>query len=181
MIFDVINKMSSLRRWSQAHCNRPESVLEHTAVVAMYSLHLASKHEANIGVVLQKAIIHDVDEIVTGDIPTPTKYANGDILHEIKKLERVAALEICNGSFFNGVFHQWENAKDLSTESGCIIAIADHAAVVYKIKQEVEIGNRSFLEFRDNIHQALQRIKPKVWEQFIEDIDILIGILGDIK
>ena len=144
-------------------------------------MHLAIKHGIDPGEVLQKAMIHDIDEVVTGDIPTPTKYDNVGILGEIRKLERKAAGDICNRVFDGNTFKLWDDAKDYKTDSGNIIAIADLAAVVYKIQQEVNRGNKSFILFIENIRDALMICRELSSSLYIDDIDELITTVEDIK
>ena len=73
--FDVIDSLSALTRYSQAHNITRESVLEHTAFVTIFGASLCERIGHDPKIVLQRAIVHDIDEIVTGDIPPTTKYA----------------------------------------------------------------------------------------------------------
>ena len=181
-IFELIDSMSCLTRWSQSHCTKKESVLEHTAFVAMYSYYMCCKYGIhNKGETLIKAIVHDIDEVVTGDIPTPTKYNNSRIREEIESIERVAAYDISTDIFDGDMYDYWSMAKDFGSDSGCIIAIADCAAVIYKIWQEINIGNKSFLKFIPNIKGALDKLESNVKVYFVEEIQYLRLIVEDLK
>jgi len=179
-IFNMIDSMSCVTRWSQAHCTKNESVLEHTAVVAFYAFYLCSKHGINPGQSLLKALVHDVDEITTGDIPNPTKYNNPRITEEIRKIEITSACEISDQIFNGLMITPWKEAKNLDSESGCIIAISDLAAVSYKIWQEVNIGNNSFKKFIPNVNDAYGKLYINIQKKFITDIDDLLEFNGRI-
>lgn len=181
-IFELIDSMSCLTRWSQAHCTKKESVLEHTAFVTMYAYYLCCKHDIeNKEDTLIKAIVHDIDEIVTGDIPHPTKYNNKRIREEIEIIEQKAAHEISRLLFQNNMYDNWRKAKDLSSDSGCIVAISDCASVIYKIWQEINIGNKSFLKFIPNVKNALNKLSIDVKFKFMVDVEELILIVEDLK
>ena len=176
--------MACITRWSQVYSAKRESVLEHTAFVALYSYQMCCKYKIQgkeRELTLIKALVHDVDEVVTGDIPTPTKYDNDTIRNEIEILERGAAAGISSAAFKGDMFQYWCSAKNITTESGCIIAISDAAAVVYKIWQETSVGNKSFKQFIPNIDKALLKIEAKVMPVFIPEIAILRLFLEELK
>lgn len=157
-VFKLIDDMSNVRRWSHAYCHKEESVLEHTAVVAIIAMAIGSEVGADMVKVLERALLHDVEETITGDIPNPTKYHNPSITAEIKKFETVAAKEVAYHYFGEWAFRVWSEAKDDSLE-GEIIKIADAGAVVIKIQQEKALGNLAFNEYEENVWNALLGIK----------------------
>ena len=180
-IIKFANDMSSITRWSQMHCMKNESVLEHTGFVAIYSLHLAYKHSLPLNHILEKAVVHDMEEVLTGDIPTTTKYINKDILNQIKRIEYNAAGQISEDVFGGKMLNAWSQSKDIATQSGCIVAIADLAAVVCKIVQEVDLGNKKFLEFIPRITEALMDLVG-IWKgKFNSDIFELIEVLESMQ
>jgi 5'-deoxynucleotidase len=180
-IFDFLDRMSNITRWSQMYCSQSESVLEHTAVVAFFGLLIADKYKLNKAVILEAAIVHDMDEIVTGDIPTPTKYANKEITESIKALETAAARDISYTIFdSDDIFNAWLNAKDSSLE-GDAIRIADAAAVVFKVRKELNVGNRTFYEIVPNIKKALTKMEGRVNPLLVGEIEDLIHILIDLE
>jgi 5'-deoxynucleotidase len=180
-IFDLCNSMASITRWSHATCLRSESVLEHTGFVAVYSYQLALKHGVSIGDCLEKAIVHDMEEVITGDIPTPTKYASDAMRESIATLETSAALAISKEVFSDQMFHAWSNSKSLGRIEGQIVYLADLAAVVYKILAEEQLGNRTFEEYRIGIAARLYIARDCVGDILNEDVDDLLRILGEMK
>ena len=173
---DFIESFSKVRRWSQIHCAREESSLEHTAAVALIALKIGSRIslEVNTAELLAKALLHDMEETITGDIMTPIKY-HPALIGAVKDMEKDAAKKV-SSIFGDWAYHYWETAKD-DTIEGYIIRIADKAAVVYKYKQEIALGNTSFFQYEQNIWEALHNIKM---ETPIPELHQIINELMDI-
>lgn len=178
-IFEFIDDLSNVRRWSHAYCHKEESVLEHTAAVAIFALSIGAEVGAKMATVLERALLHDMEEVITGDIPNPTKYHNPQITKEIKEFEAVAAADVASRYFDSWALRVWHNAKDSSLE-GEIIKIADAAAVVLKIEQETSLGNLSFNQYEENVWNSLYQIKIDIQNECLipyihELMDILTG------
>lgn len=177
-IFEFLSDMNGLKRWSQVHNNYEETVLEHTAFVSFYAYKIAIKYNLDIGLVLEKALLHDMEETIVGDIATPTKYANERLTNELKKLECEAALKISQ-TYFDGLktHIRWQCAKDFTRE-GQAVAIADIASAVFKIWREYETGNKQLLKFKPNIIRGLTKLRNK--SEFQDEINNLIEFTNDI-
>ena len=157
-ILKFVQDMAKVSRWSQSHCHKDESTLEHTAAVALIALKIASAFpKANLEKILVRALVHDMEETTTGDIMTPVKYANPEMTRVIKEFEDEAAKEVSN-VFGSWAYIAWRDAKD-DTLEGDIIKIADKAAVVYKYRHELALGNKGFEQYEENIWNGLYHIK----------------------
>lgn len=100
--FAAIDRMKYIERWALMHSARGESLSEHSLEVAViahalcviantrYGKHLNAEKAALIG------IYHDASEIITGDMPTPIKYANDDLKTAYKSMEHKAELTLIN-------------------------------------------------------------------------------------
>lgn len=67
-----------VKRWSTVHLTHQQSLADHSFNVAMVALDLMSSVYGNwdnalAGKILVHALFHDLDEVITGDIPTETK------------------------------------------------------------------------------------------------------------
>lgn len=67
-----------VKRWSTVHLTHQQSLAEHSFNVTMIALEISlmvfgEYDEIFSDKVMRYALFHDLDEIVTGDIPTPTK------------------------------------------------------------------------------------------------------------
>jgi len=160
-IFEFLDSLSACDRWSQAHRVRRESVLEHTGFVVLYSVHLACKYDVKSDILFTatlKSAVHDMEEALIGDIPTPTKYWSGEVTDAINEAGFSAAGLISDDLFTDDIFELWASSKDLMTKSGQIVAIADIASVVHKIQQEDSLGNKNFRKYIPNVLTALDSL-----------------------
>lgn len=155
-------KMSSLKRYSQTHLIKEESVLEHTGFVVMMCNLISMKMAENgdfidTGILLSKATVHDMDEIITGDIPRPTKYYNVGIREALQEIEDQNMMEISkHADLGDSLYSNWKYAKD-GTE-GYIVGLCDCLAVVYKAWQEVVMyGNKAMIEHAINLRSQLHK------------------------
>jgi 5'-deoxynucleotidase len=179
-IFELARDMAAITRWSQAYCLKEESVLEHTGFVAVYALRLAYKHDCDIGEVMERAIVHDMEETITGDIPTPTKYSSPEMLAMISDLSDAAAVDISRSVFFGCMYHPWKKAK-MGDDPGYIIVLADIAAVVYKIWIEQSLGNHNFHKYAPNIIARLYEMNKNFPEKFHGEINNLLDQMKELS
>ena len=144
----VSGQLASIDRYSQTRLMNPESVLEHTGFVCFCSLMIGKELERageviDFGELMIKATVHDLEEVVTGDIACPTKYWDDRITREIKRVEREAGRKVLYDIDPSGeLFTFWDTSKH--DKEGFIVALADKLAVVYKVNQEtMEFGNQT--------------------------------------
>lgn len=76
--FAVLNIQDILRaqdvtRWGIINCSRRQSLAEHTFNVVALARDLANRLGVPDDKIIKYAFDHDLDEILTGDIPTPAK------------------------------------------------------------------------------------------------------------
>lgn len=174
-IISLSSRLSSLTRFSMERLSCPESVLEHTGFVSLFSLVLAVEVNAiepgrlDVATVCSKALLHDIDELVTGDIPRPTKYSSArskELFEEIKitSADKISGMLV---SCFAFSIHM-RNHHALSKEGpeGLIIAMADAVAVVYKVWQEVIVrGNLSMTRQAFTVRDQLIALDARVTKE----------------
>lgn len=153
----LFSGLASVNRFSQYRLINPESVLEHSGMVALTTLILLDKLEIddmNTRLdALSYALCHDVDEILTGDIPMPTKYATDDT---VKMFDSLSWLNANKVDVAFGV--QLAPYNSVPKEIKCIVKLADVLAVFYKCYQEIELfGNKSLISATKNLDRALSR------------------------
>lgn len=158
--FTAIQQLASVTRYSKDTIINKESVLEHTGFVAVFSYLLAKqlKQDVDIGKLLSRAVVHDLDEIFTGDIPRITKYSSADILKAFKQVEETSIGKL---SYVLGVelLDTWQESKANDLE-GLLMRITDMVAVVYKCWQEIELfGNYSIVRI---VFELRKQVIPKV-------------------
>lgn len=194
-IISASSALSCMMRYSQTHLNKTESVLEHIGFVSFFSCLIGTELNStigeeyiDIGSLLQKAVLHDIDEIVTGDIPRPTKYFNEETRNTFEKIEKAGIkrllinLELDNSELGEILESYWENSKE--GEDGCIIAIADLAAVVYKVWEETIVGhNHMMIPHSINLINYLKSIEQKIDRKIENEIakDYLLNIIEQLS
>ena len=77
--FEEVMRLSNLKRWGIVEMSRSQSVAEHSYNVVMISAYIVDKLPNEIKpaglreIVVNWSLVHDLPELVTGDIPTPIK------------------------------------------------------------------------------------------------------------
>ena len=146
-----ISKLSCVKRFSQANLAKSENVLEHTCEVSLHALFIATElkeegYEIDIGSVLSKSLVHDLEETEIGDVARPFKYSSPELRDKIKELEDDIAADMfhkCSSS--KDLFFTWVAAKDDS--DGAIVSFCDTLVVMLKFDDEIiGRGNNKFLE-----------------------------------
>ena len=80
MQFDIRNLpfAGTVTRWHSVNCHRYPSVAEHSCLVALYAREIASRVYPGLSaddqvLLYELALMHDLSEVVTGDMPSPIK------------------------------------------------------------------------------------------------------------
>jgi 5'-deoxynucleotidase YfbR-like HD superfamily hydrolase len=190
MLTGDLSRLRHVHRFSSIFVLHKESVAEHCFFVATYALMIShwimwnpalhDKVKVNKGRLLEKCLIHDLDEARTGDFFRPFKYSSP----EIKEILERGAFNEFNRIIY-GIFptdsapvsrraalgEQWQTTKDLSWE-GRIVAFADYLSVLSYMIGEVQCSNSTMLENHDTMrvyaesfdHESYDFIRPLVEE-----------------
>lgn len=171
-LFRMTNGLSTTRRYSQSRLHHEESVLEHTGFVVLVCSMVT--HECNdiapnyfdLGKVLSKATVHDLEEFITGDVPRPTKYFNPaakaafDAIAEHGMNTIMASMRMRPASA-SMIMDDWRNAK--SDREGLIVKIADMAAVVWKMWSEIiMMNNLSLMISCEKVPEYISELKDYI-------------------
>ncbi len=163
--FSMISRMKFIDRWALMRNTRPESLDSHSKEVAVLAHALAlignkrlgKSHNADRAAVL--ALYHDAHEILTGDMPTPVKYQNPDILSAFK------AVEITAGERLAAMLP--DDLKDdyfalLTGESDPqllpLIRAADKLSALVKCIEERKAGNTEFLSAEKSLRALIAKL-----------------------
>lgn len=146
MLQGTIVRMRYVHRWSTSRVHFPENVAEHTFFVAFYSLMICQwlkrtqRLNVDVGDVLTRAILHDVEEARSGDIHRPFKYSSPGLTEALQKASVVAASQVFEGMFSSDFDCQtmanWANNSKDATTAGCVVRFADFLGVLSFILQE---------------------------------------------
>lgn len=84
-----VMRLYHVKRWNMVEVSRPQSVAEHTfgviaiALAIVERIHSGGDCEDLKAAVMQCAFIHDVGEVMIGDVPTPVK----NLCKEVREVE----------------------------------------------------------------------------------------------
>src|SRR5919202_5216240 len=95
--FAYLYRLRFIQRWRLMRNAVPESVAEHSFRVALLAHALCTIGRAVFGRdvpverVVTLALFHDAEEVITGDIPTPVKHHNQELLERLRQVEVLAS------------------------------------------------------------------------------------------
>ena len=156
--FAFISRMKNITRWSLMRNSASENVQEHSHMVAVIAHALAVIRRDIYGEFSDPAsaavcaLFHDASEIFTGDLPTPVKYLNLEIMSAYKQIEAKASQKLLQTlppemrPAYEGIF----------AEGLPLVRAADKLAAYIKCLEELSTGN---LEFRHAADQTLKKLK----------------------
>ena len=148
--FAYLSRMRFINRWALMRNSYTENIAEHSHQVAVLAHALAvirnEKFGGHVdaGAVAAAALYHDASEIITGDLPTPIKYYNPDIMAAYKQVEQVAAKRLMDmlPPELARVYEPWICESD--REVLPIVKAADKLSAYIKCVEEQKAGNTEF-------------------------------------
>jgi 5'-deoxynucleotidase len=167
-------RLRYIERWSLMRNVMKENVAEHSFHVALITHCLCSianevfNKEVNTEKAVTLSLFHDVTEVFTGDIPTPVKHHNPDILKNFRDIEELAAERLSNQApedlkeiYKTVIYEQCE--EELSR----FIKAADLLDAYLKCVTELSAGNREFVVAKKQIEEKIKGLKMPEVEYFL--------------
>lgn len=178
----VLNTDNTIR-YSLLYQVKEESLSNHIAEVGILSYILSLKlislgEELDVGKVLEKVVLHDLDEVLTGDIPRSTKYYSKQGLEAMRQVAEDAITKLASSLEVNDdLVKKWKLAKD--EKEGKILVLTDMLCVARKVVNEIKLlGNGYFLkvayEMVDNLSELSEEDLSEFNEKSREYIQLLI-------
>ena len=184
-----------IERCSNVSHIRPYSVAQHSFYITLYAMvfadleneriektfrpnlydHVKKAMLYDISLVVQKALIHDLEETIIGDILYPVHHSNQSFKQELE--------EVKEKSIDQEVFRElpkkvrdyyirlWKTSKD-NTKEGKLVACMDKFEILMFSLQELDMGNKGFKILYDNALEIMER-------EF--DIPSVNGVIKDIR
>jgi len=160
--FALISRMKNITRWSLMRNNTTENIQEHSHMVAVIAHALAVIRRdvfgraADPGLAAAAALFHDSSEIFTGDLPTPIKYYDAEIMEAYKKVESVAARKLLT-ALPAELRLSYSKLLTVSAEDEIYVLIkaADKLSAYIKCIEELKAGN---LEFQNAAEQCREKL-----------------------
>ena len=187
--FAFLSRMKHIYRWSLMRNVNPENIQEHSLQAAMIAHGLAVIKNTYFGgtvnpeAVALKAVYHDSNETLTGDLPTPIKYFKPEIekaYHELESLSRKKLLtmlpEEIARAFEPVLFF------DDQSEEGKLVKAADRLCAYIKCVEETKAGNGEFRKAEQAVFEKIKALNlPEVdffMEHFIESFRLTLDELN---
>ncbi len=161
-------KLSNIKRFAALKLDREYSGADHSYRVAMMGMLIVDEYNAknpnkkiSCEEVLRKALIHDLEESVTGDIPTPVKQFPG--LRDILREASVAIMkeQIIDDNLVKSQEYLKLWIEDKEGESGEVIAIADKLEALLSAAYELKRGNKDLQKAFNNVRAWFETDEAK--------------------
>ena len=172
----LVSRMRYIERWALMRSARPENLSEHALEVAAIAHMLCVIGNVRFGRTLDAeraalvAIYHDASEIITGDMPTPVKYHDGDIRDAYKAVERnaedrlLATLPDDLRPSFESVFRPAEDASEDELYLRRLVKAADKISALIKCVDERRAGNAEFSSAERTCRAAVEGMASELPE-----------------
>ena len=186
--YALIARMKNIGRWALMRSVTPENVQEHSHMVAVLAHALAVIRRDVYGVpcdpnaAAAAALFHDASEILTGDLPTPIKYNNSEIMTAYRQVEAAASERLLDmlPAELRPAYEPLLQEPD--PEIRAIVKAADKLAAYIKCSEERRAGNDEFLQAEQKSLETLRGYDlPEVryfLERFIPAFDRTLDELG---
>lgn len=138
----TIRRAMGVKRYHQEFTHVEDTVARHSAGVALI-VHLIHPNASKE--LILATLSHDLGEIVTGDIPAPSKRAiSAEAKAALDKMEETALVEM-----------GFPQANDLSKEDHLVLKLADYLEGLCFVTEEVRRGNRALIHVGHNYSRYL--------------------------
>lgn len=164
--FATLSRMKYIERWALMRNAREETLSEHSldvAVIAHALCVLANRrhgHHVDAERAALVGLYHDASEIITGDMPTPVKYGDEQILNAYKDVEIRAEQRLLDllpedlREDYEDLFFGGDDAEEIYMRR--LVKAADKLSALIKCMEEEEAGNREFRTAKESIWTAVQ-------------------------
>lgn len=175
----LIYRLRHIQRWSLMRNIHRENVAEHSFSVMIIAHLLVSIGKEMLGkrdlpsaeLVAMMAAMSDCPEVMTGDIPSVTKYANEEMLAQCKRIEDLAANRLL-GSLpkeLQGVYNPLLLDNDPTIHR--FVKAADLLDALLKCMMEEEAGNKEFSVAKEETRRKLQQLD-------MQEVDLFLSIFA---
>lgn len=185
--FATLSRMKYIERWALMRNAREETLSEHSldvAVIAHALCVLANRrhgHHVDAERAALVGLYHDASEIITGDMPTPVKYGDEQILNAYKDVEIRAEQRLLDllpedlREDYEDFFFGGDDAEEIYMRK--LVKAADKLSALIKCMEEEEAGNREFRTAKESIWAAVQRMAAD-YPEVADFVDVFLSSYG---
>lgn len=172
--YAMLFRMKNIERWALMRNMFRENLSDHSFEVALVAHALAVISNRRFGGgydaerVAAAALFHDAPEIVTGDLPTPVKYYNGEIRSAYGKIEGEAKnnLLLLLPEDMRGDYAELFSPDPATRE---LVHAADKIQALIKCRDELRLGNREFTAAEQSLRAAVDALELPAVKVFLEE------------
>jgi 5'-deoxynucleotidase len=168
--FAYLYRLRYIQRWSLMRNTVRDNVAEHSYYVALIAHALGTiarnvfgKTHIDPTQLAVQALFHDATEVFTGDIPTPVKHHNADLLHNFREIERLSSErligltpDVLRPSYAPLLQTKTSPANDVVLH---YVKAADLLDAYLKCRAERSSGNREFIHAEEQILAHLDALQ----------------------
>ena len=173
--FAYMYRLRYIQRWSLMRNTVRENVAEHSFYVAQLTHVLCTianeifGHSIPTDKAVSLALFHDATEVFTGDIPTPVKHHNPEILSSFRNIEQLAAERLLSmvPETLHPVYKSLIGNKQADFELKRIVKAADLLDAYLKCVTELAAGNREFTSAKQQIYESIRKMDMPELDYFI--------------
>ncbi len=160
--FAYLGRMKYIKRWALMRSTVSENIMEHSAEVGMIAHALAvisNKHfggNYNAERIGMLGLYHETSEVITGDLPTPVKYYNPEIMTAYKQIEDIANRKLL-GMLPTDIQEEYTSLIYPNESEIAILKAADKLCAHIKCIEEVKSGNSEFKKALKATKEALEQ------------------------
>ncbi|MDD5955241.1 MAG: 5'-deoxynucleotidase [Firmicutes bacterium] len=174
--FALMGRMRYITRWGLMRNTFSENLTEHSYMTAVLAHALALIRRQILKLdgpdpdrCAVAALYHDVSEILTGDLPTPIKYHNTNIMAAYKQVEHVAGNRVLDmlPQELRSCYEQDVLEDDPAVKP--IVKAADKLSAHIKCLEEQKAGNAEFDTAAKQTWNAMKAMELPELEWFLEN------------
>ena len=173
--YAMLSRMKYINRWGLMNNTRLENISEHSQQVAILTHCLVLIHNKRFGGELDAqraallAVFHDSTEIITGDMPTPIKYQNPEIIDAYKQIEDRAAdrlISLLPEDFRDEYEQILKQSGEQDEQLHRFVKAADKFSALIKCIEEMRMVNDEFRMAKETIQKSIDDMKLPEAEVF---------------
>lgn len=172
--YALVARTKNIDRWALMRNAERENVQEHSHMVAVLAHALAVIRRDVYGwqcspdKCASAALFHDVPEIFTGDLPTPVKYHDDEMIAAYRKIEDAAVKRLVN-SLPEEMRGEYGSAFKPEKDVAEIVRAADKLSAYIKCLNELKAGNEEFRSAAESTLLKLHGFNMPEVEYFLEN------------
>lgn len=174
--FSYMYRLRYIDRWSLMRNTVRDNVAEHSFHVALLTHVLCTianeVYGRNVPTerLVTIALFHDATEMFTGDIPSPVKHHNPQILNNFREIERLAAERLINmvPEELQAAYAPLLPNHSEANEHEVYIKAADLLDAYLKCLSELSAGNNDFAVAKEQILASIKKLDLPEAEYFLD-------------